>query len=209
MLVVGIVLPMSFVRYEVSQGAIRVAVVAAMFTWVGLCTSAAIAAERGNLFDTWHLNAQLSAELQPDNSKSKDGNDGLNMPWVSVGGVGIPLPSGGSAPQSAGAAGVSPDVLSCTELKIERIDAQVVLTYVGVGEEALIKGEEHGVKTGWSSRKLTSKYSTTRRKVSKTFEVDKGDRLIVTVKLSPKQGKGNTFKRVFERASRVVDPSTS
>ena len=53
--------------------------------------------------------------------------------------------------------------------------------------------------TSFSQRKLTSKYQTTTRKVSKTFEMRSDGRLLVTVKLNPNQGKTIVHKRVFDR----------
>ena len=55
-------------------------------------------------------------------------------------------------------------------------------------------------KKKWSSRKLSSSYVSTSRKVSMTYEIRKDDRLLVSVKLNPKKGPTREFKRVFERA---------
>ena len=61
------------------------------------------------------------------------------------------------------------------------------------------KGNVQGTKTRWNQRKLTTRYATTSRKVSRTFEIQQDGRLLVTVKLDPNRAKAAVHKRVFDR----------
>jgi len=89
-------------------------------------------------------------------------------------------------------------VLRCSELSIEQLADDVLLTYQGVGSESLSKGNVQGTRTSWSRRKLSTRYATTTRKVSRTFEVRPDGRLLVTVKLDPNRAKAAIHKRVFD-----------
>jgi hypothetical protein len=128
---------------------------------------------------------------------------------VVVGGMPVPLP-GTSAPQ-AGIGGPSPDpmVMRTVELSVTPAGEELLLEFAGVGSERLRRGNVQGLKSRWNERKLTTGYETTTRKVSQTWEVDRNDRLVVTVKLNPDHGKTQTHKRVFDRvAPGTATPAT-
>ncbi|MFP6815404.1 MAG: hypothetical protein VB948_07640 [Pseudomonadales bacterium] len=158
------------------------------------------AADSPGLIGSWTLNNELTLEVQPEGKQtSRWGGNSSVRPTISVGGM--PIPTGGSSQgQYSSAPTRDPKVLSCAELGIEHVGDDVHLTYVGVGSETLTPGNVQGTRTSFSQRKLTSRYETTTRKVSKTFELRKDGRLLVTVKLNPKQGATVVHKRVFDRS---------
>ncbi len=155
------------------------------------------------LLGNWVLNQELSRALQPANTNQKKSIfGGLNgSPSIVVGGIPIPIPgSSGSNEVSTGSV-ADPRVLRCAEMTIELAGEDILLTYVGFGSEQLKRGNYRGTKTTYKSKKLTSRYETTSRKVSKTFELTKEGRLHATVRLKPNKGKTLVYHRVFDRAS--------
>ena len=156
------------------------------------------AADSPGLIGSWTLNNELTKEAQPEGKETHRFGGGSVRPSISVGG--IPLPTGsGAQGEYSSAPNRDPKVLSCAELSIERVGDDILLTYQGVGSETLSPGNVQGTRTSYSRRKLTSRYATTTRKVSKTFELRSDDRLLVTVKLNPSQGATVVHKRVFDR----------
>ena len=155
-------------------------------------------AESPGLIGNWTLNNDLTREVQPAGKETHRMSGTSVRPSISVGGM--PLPTGGGAQgEYSSAPSRDPKVLSCSELGIEHVGDDIMLTYLGVGSETLSPGNVQGTRTSFSQRKLTSKYQTTTRKVSKTFEMRSDGRLLVTVKLNPNQGKTIVHKRVFDR----------
>ncbi len=157
------------------------------------------AADPPALIGTWVLNNDLTSEVQPNGKQTRrfEGLSGVH-PTITVGG--IPLPSTGTEqPEYSTGPTKDPEVLACTELSIETMGDDVLLTYHGVGSETLTPGNVQGTRTKLTKRKLTSRYETTTRKVSKTFELRDDGRLLVTVSLNPNQGPTIVHKRVFDR----------
>jgi hypothetical protein len=147
----------------------------------------------------WRLNDALTRELQPAQKAASGSTSGFGQPVVVVGGMPVPLP-GTSAPQP-GLGGPSPDpmVMRCAELTVTPAGEELLLEFHGVGSERLRRGNVQGLKSRWNDRKLTTRYATTTRTVSQTWEVNRDGRLVVTVKLNPDHGKTQTHKRVFDR----------
>ena len=171
--------------------ALRIAALVALIQAAG----AVAAAPPEWLLGEWTLNSELTHELQP---KQKDGGGGgLGGATVSIGGVGVPLP-GSSGPAPAGSAR-DPRVLRCDAMTVSMEGDNVHFVYRGSGEETMKPGNDQGRKTSWSRTKLTQKYTTTSRTVTKTYHLDENDRLMVRVKLNPKGAKSATHVRVFER----------
>lgn len=152
------------------------------------------------LFGTWRLNNELTTDVQ-DSRSGPDLSMGNVSTSVSVGG--IPLPTGRNNPPAEYATLPSkdPDVLRASELTIEPLADAVQLTYRGVGSETLSKGNVQGTRTRWSKSKLTTRYATTSRKVSRTFALRDDGRLLVTVKLNPNRAKAAVHKRIFDRVA--------
>ena len=147
------------------------------------------------LLGDWILNSELTHELQPE--QRDGGTGGFGSSSIVIGGVGVPLP-GGSGTAPAGSAR-DPRVLRCDAMTVSMVDGKVHFLYQGSGEETMKPGNDQGRKTSWNSTKLTQKYSTTSRTVTKTYRLDDNGRLEIRVKLAPKGSKNATHVRVFER----------
>ena len=152
------------------------------------------------LLGNWVLNQELSRELQPANSKKNSFRGFTNTPSVVVHSLPTPIP-GSSSTKVSGAPNNDPLVLRGMEMTIELVGEDILLTYVVFGTEQLKQGNVRGTKTTYKSRKLTSRYETTSRKVTKTFELTKEGRLHATVTLKPNKGKTLVQHRIFERSS--------
>lgn len=155
------------------------------------------------LLGNWVLNQELSRELQPANTNQKKSMFGglQGSPSIVVGGIPIPIPGSSSSKEVSTGSVRDPQVLRCAEMTIELVGEDILFTYVGVGTEQLKQGNYRGTKTTYKSKKLTSRYETTSRTVSKTFELTKEGRLHATVRLKPNKGKTLVYHRVFDRAS--------
>jgi hypothetical protein len=147
----------------------------------------------------WRLNHELTEEVQPDAPRQRDVPGNLPRPSVSVGGVPLPTPGGGQPPPVAGNPR-DPKVLHSTTLTIRPVGDDLELTYAGAQSDRLKRGDDQGLISRWSDRKLTSRYATTSRKVSQVYEVRSDGRLLVTVKLNPNDGPTLVHKRVFDPA---------
>ncbi len=151
------------------------------------------------LLGDWVLNSEKTHELQPEVSSGGGGGGGFGGGTISVGGVGIPLPGGGG---SAGGGGNArdPRVLRCDAMSVSMDEADVHFVYAGSGEETMKAGNDQGRKTSWNNRnKLTQKYTTNTRTVTKSYQLDDAGFLVVKVKINPKGAKAATHVRVFER----------
>lgn len=178
-------------------------VLLAMMLMAGLLTgvlppAAASESDKPTLLGSWQIDDALTAAAQPAEGHKKSRFDGIGMPNISVNGM--PLPGTGGGAQASSGSAPDPKVLRCTAMTIEPVGEDLQLTYVGTGSETLTPGTVQGVKTRWRDRSLTSNYETTSRKVSKRFELQKDDTLLVTVKLKPRSGPSVTHKRVFRRS---------
>jgi hypothetical protein len=146
------------------------------------------------LLGNWVLNSERTHELQPEQS-SNDGS-GFGSPSISVGGVFIPLP-GGSQPSTGGAR--DPNVLRCASMTVAMQGPDIHFSYTGAGEEVMKAGNNQGRKSSWNTSKLTQKYTTTSRSVTKTYQLDSDGLLVVKVKINPKGSKSATHVRAFQR----------
>ena len=166
-----------------------------------LCFGACAAQAGGlDLVGAWTLNVERTEAVQPDNSTSSwwEGLGGRFSTSVTVGG--IPVPTGGRNPQEQIGEPGSPQMLRCRSFTIEQLEDSLLLTYESVGSEVVKPGAYRGMRSQWNSRKLTSNYESTTRKVKRTLEVGKDGRLLMSVTINPRKGKTRRFKRVFDRA---------
>jgi hypothetical protein len=146
------------------------------------------------LLGNWILNSERTHELQPE--QSSGGGSGFGSPSISVGGVFIPLP-GGSQPSTGGAR--DPNVLRCASMTVAMQGPDVHFSYTDAGEEVMKAGNDQGRKSSWNTSKLTQKYTTTSRSVTKTYQLQSDGLLVVKVKINPKGSKSVTHVRVFQR----------
>ncbi len=149
----------------------------------------------------WVLNVEQTEAVQPDNSTSswREGLGGPVSTSVTVGG--IPVPMGGAERLAQAGDPSRPQMLRCQAFSIELVEKGLLLTYEGVGSEILKSGAYRGLRSQWSSRKLTSNYESNSRKVKRRLEVKKDGRLLMSITINPRKGKTLRFKRVFDRRS--------
>ena len=153
------------------------------------------------LVGTWVVNLELSQAAQPDNSNARwfEGLGGNFSTSVSVGG--LPIPVGGHQPPPEGSGGIpNPDMLRCQSFTIDITGEDMQLTYIDVGEESLRQGHYRGRRNKWTNTELSTDYESTSRKVTRTLEIQKDGRLMMSVKINPKKGKTRRFVRIFDRA---------
>lgn len=165
-----------------------------------LALLATAAAAESALRGEWVLNTELTQAEQPDGPKQRQGlGSSLPQARVSVGGVPLPVP-GSNPPVQAAGSPRDPRVLHSATLIIEPEGEALRLVYGNGQSETLKRGNDQGLVSRWSDRKLTTRYETTSRKVSQVYQVRRDGRLLVTVKLNPSRGPTVVHKRVFERA---------
>ncbi len=145
----------------------------------------------------WRLDNDATVAVQPEDARKSSFGFGRVKPTITVGGVPIPLP-GDSATQDLGQP-KDPEELHCQVLTIATTDKSVELTYDGDASSRWRDGEFRGMTTRWSRSRLTNRYQTMSRKVSKRFELRSDGMLEVTIVIKPKSGKKVTYKRVFQR----------
>ncbi len=153
------------------------------------------------LLGTWTVNIERTREVQPNNANVRwwEGLEGNFNASLVVGGVAVPV-GGGAKPE--GDAGIpNPEMLRCQSFGIERNEHGLLLSYHGVGEEKIRSGAYRGLHSVWSSRKLTSNYESTTRKVKRTLEIQKDGSLLMSVTIDPRKGKTRRFRRVFDRGN--------
>lgn len=146
----------------------------------------------------WRLDNDATVAVQPEDAQKSNFGFGRVKPTITVGGVPIPLPGGDTATQDVGQA-KDPEELHCGVMTIAITGKSVELTYDGDASARWRSGEFRGMTTRWSRSRLTNRYQTMSRKVSKRFELRSDGMLEVTVVIKPKSGKKVTYKRVFQR----------
>jgi hypothetical protein len=144
----------------------------------------------------WVLNEELTAEAQPKPSTRSRSSRG---PQATVIVGGMPVPSGGSGLPTVAGNPQDPKVLRTAEITIEPAGDELRLSFAGVGDETLKRGNDQGLVSRWSGRRLNTGYETTSRRVSQVYQVRRDGRLEVTVTLQPNQGARTVYKRVFDR----------
>jgi len=163
-----------------------------------LGTDAARGAD-AELHGRWVLNHDLTRAEQPEGAEQRSLLSRLPQTTVSVGGMPLPGTGGSGLPPVPGNSR-DPKVLRCAELSIEPVGDRLRLDYDRLGNETLERGNDQGLISRWSKRKLTTRYETTSRKVSQVYQVRRDGRLLVTVRLNPNQGPTVVHKRVFDPA---------
>jgi hypothetical protein len=163
-----------------------------------LVAGAPVLADAG-LAGAWQLNDDMTAAEQPRQSGA-GGNRGPSGPRVTVGGM--PIPGTTPSPQ-ASFGGTLPDpmVLRVRQLTLTPQGETFAVMFHGLGHDELQRGRHQGVDSRWSERTLTSRYETTSRRVTQTYEVRRDGSLKVTVRIRPQQGKTEIHVRVFDRSA--------
>lgn len=167
---------------------------------LALLVGAAAHGADAELHGRWVLNHELTREEQPDGPEQRSLLSRLPQATVSVSGMPLPSVGGGDPPPVPGNPR-DPKVLRCGELTIEPAGDRLRLNYDRLGSETLERGNDQGLISRWSKRKLTTRYETTSRKVSQVYQIRRDGRLLVTVRLNPNQGPTVVHKRVFDPAA--------
>ncbi len=159
------------------------------------------AAAESGLLGSWTVNIERTRDVQPNNANVRwwEGLEGDFSTYVVVGGVGVPV--GGGAKVEGDAGIPNPEMLRCQSFTVATNEHGLVLTYHGVGEEKIRPGAYRGLHSAWSSKKLTTNYESTSRKVDRTLEIQRDGSLLMSVIINPRKGKTRRFKRVFDRSS--------
>lgn len=171
-----------------------------LVTLLALAAPQVLGKQSSDLAGLWVVNPELSHEAQPNGPTQRSIFDKLPNASVSVGGMPLPGTGNASLPSAPGNPR-DPKVLRCAELTIEPKEETLRLDYAAAGSETLAEGNDQGLVSHWSRRKLTTRYETSTRKVSQTYEVRRDGRLLVTVKINPNDGPTLIHKRVFERTA--------
>ena len=170
---------------------------------IGLLTALLLAAPSygDSPFDGhWTLNAEETDKVAAkyEDGSGMKGHD-FGRPRVTV--MGIPVPGTARPPAQGGIAARDPLVLRCASMEIAVDGEAVPVRHFGIvlPWEVMRKGDFRGRKTRVSRSTIRQKYKTSSRTVTKTWELRADGRLLVLVKLNPKQDKARTFARVFDR----------
>ena len=156
-------------------------------------------ADESKILGSWVLNDDLTAELKPKPRKSRS-MGGFGGVSVAAGGIGIPLPGGGTGGPTAAAASLKfPTVLECEGFELSKKDDKVTLNCEDGSRRDFYIGNKHGRKTSLTSKTLRESYSSTSRTVKHAFKLDKNDNLIVTVRIKAKGGEEQIYVRAFSK----------
>lgn len=159
--------------------------------------SPALADKAAAIDGHWRLDNDATVAVQPEDARKSNFGFGRVKPTITIGGVPIPLP-GNTTTQDPGQP-KDPEELHCGVLTIATTGKAVELTYDGDASARWRNGEFRGMTTRWSRGRLSNRYQTMSRKVSKRFELRNDGLLEVTIVIKPKSGKKVTYKRVFQR----------
>jgi hypothetical protein len=94
-----------------------------------------------------------------------------------------------------------PDVLYCKIMSLENIGGIIRVSYGTLSSSEFVPGRHRGRVTRWTGKKLTQSYETTTRKVTQTYQLQKNDNLLVTVKIKSRQAPTRVYKRIFDRVN--------
>ena len=168
-----------------------------------------IADEKPSLVGDWTLNRDLTEERRPKVKKAESSRSGFDSRVaVGAGGVLMPIPNNPTGPSAAGATGNLPKILACQQLSVTQQGSDIVVTCPQMLEPRnFVVGRIHGRTVKWSTRKLTEKYSSTSRRVTHTFNLERSGLMEITITVKPKRAKKLTYIMVFDRVSQDTQPT--
>ena len=163
----------------------------------------AVAKERPSLIGDWQLNHDLTKERRPKvrNAKPSRSGFGTNVA-VGAGGVLMPVPRRPTGPSAGGATANLPKILACQELSLAQQGSDIVVTCPQMLEaRKFVIGKIHGRTVRFSNRKLTEKYSSTSRRVTHEFNLERSGVMEIKITVKPKGAKRITYILVFDPVS--------
>lgn len=170
------------------------ALVAALFA------SPIVVDAKPSLIGDWQLNRELTEERRPKLPKAKSSRSGFGTNIaVGAGGVLMPVPRNPTGPSPGGATANLPSILACQELSLVRQESDIVVTCPQMLEpRTFVIGKIHGRTVRWSDRKLSEKYSSTSRRVTHEFNLERSGLMEIKITVKPKGAKRLTYILVFE-----------
>ena len=160
------------------------------------------AADKTSLIGDWTLNRELTEERRPKLPKAKSSRSGFGTNVaVGAGGVLMPVPTRNTGPNPGGATANLPHILACQELSLTKNGSDIVVTCPQMLEpRKFVVGKVHGRTVRWSNRSLSEKYSSTSRRVTHAFKLERSGVMEIKITVKPKGSKRLTYIMVFDRA---------
>ncbi len=189
--------------YELASSPLKLVLACLFVCTTTLLTFPAVANQKPSLIGDWQLNRDLTEERRPKVRKSKPSQSGFGTNVaVGAGGVLMPVPRRQGGPSAGGATANLPKVLACQELSLDRQGSDVVVSCPQMLEpRKFVIGKIHGRTVRWSNRKLTEKYSSTSRRVTHEFNLERSGVMEIKITVKPKGAKRLTYILVFDRVS--------
>ena len=148
----------------------------------------------------WEINSEATEALREPYKDNSNRKKSRLLSQMSVGG--FPMPRQGGQRAMSQLTAQNPMVLICSEMIISiKSSDQIHISYTGLGEEILYKGEYRGRRTKWSTKTIKQSYKTTERRVIKAWSFNNKGQLLVTVKIKPNGSKQFVTRVVFDRKS--------
>ncbi len=176
-----------------------------VFACLFVCAAAfltfpAVANQKPSLIGDWQLNRDLTAERRPKVRKAKPSSSGFGTNVaVGAGGVLMPVPRRQGGPAAGGATANLPKILACQELTLAQQGSDIVVTCPQMLEpRKFVIGKIHGRTVRWSNRKLTEKYSSTSRRVTHEFNLERSGVMEIKITVKPKGAKRLTYILVYD-----------
>lgn len=150
-----------------------------------------------DLTGQWVYNPVKSDEARP--KKKNSSIFGKVKPSISIGGWPIPMPGNDPSKEASNQRVHDPDVLYCKNMSIKKVDGIIRATYGTLSSSEFVPGRHRGRVTRWTGKKLTQSYTTTTRKVTQTYQLQKNGDLLVSVTIKPRHASKRVYNRIFDR----------
>ena len=157
----------------------------------------------------WKLNLEESEAVSETYEEGSGAGRAKIFQNASISIMGLPLPSRSRGAPRSGLAPKNPAVLLATEMAIVTDEKVVTLTYDAANDEKIHKGHYRGRDAKWDKKRLTQKYKTPDRTVTKTWRVRDDGRLLVEVKLNPRKERARYYRRVYDRITATTATKAS
>ncbi len=154
-----------------------------------------------SLLGGWQLNRELTEQRRPKLPKSKSTSSGFGS--IGIGGVILPTPGGNTRSNPGGATARLPAVLACQSMTLTKAGSDILVTCPELLKPRKFTiGNIHGRKVKFSNRHLSERYSSTSRRVTHAFRLEKSGLMEIKVTVKQKHAKLLTYILVFDRATK-------
>ena len=160
-----------------------------------------LAKEKPSLIGDWTLNPELTEKRRPKQEKASRARSGFGTNVVvATGGVLMPVPTQ-TSPTASGPTANLPAILGCKQMAISQQASDILVTCPELFEPRIFQiGKVHGRTVRWSNRSLSEKYSSTSRRVTHEFKLERSGLLAIEITVKPKGQKRLKYVLVFDRA---------